>query len=238
MRHLVSVTTLFAVPSVNATIVVTSFDPTIFQPDIAAMDAALGLAGFTVEDFEDVNLSPGLSISLQNRDVGPFTTLPGVFNPATDPDAGLANSAWDGDSVLLNHVANDWPQVFGSDKASQEVVFHLTGGIKQVGLGLSHFQTVNGAHTLLVNGSSVGDISVLSGYSDGLDRNLYVRVAATGADQITTVSIQTAMENADGIMFDHVAFSVTAIPEDSAVAHLGVILLFVSFRRLRKRDSP
>lgn len=196
------------------------------------MDTALSITGFTIEDFEDVNLAAGLMVELEDRDFGPTTTLPGLVNPAT-AGTGFPDSVWDGSHVLLNHVDNLWPPVFGADPASKTILLHLPAGTKQFGMGLSHFQTANGVHNLKVNGSNMGDIGTFTNYADGVDRNLYIKLLATGSDTISTVAIETASENADAIMIDHVAFS--SVPEPSVFACFGAIGLVAIGWKLRNR---
>ena len=55
-------------------------------------DGSVGLQGATVEDFEDVNLAPGLSVfwNATAGTLGPVTVLPRTFAPDTDDPFGSA----------------------------------------------------------------------------------------------------------------------------------------------------
>ena len=71
-------------------------------------DGILGIAGFTIEDFEDTTLVPGLQIELSDTvsdDYGPTGTLPLLFNPVTNvpPNSDFFDPGrWDGDHIFLN----------------------------------------------------------------------------------------------------------------------------------------
>src|SRR2546428_13516273 len=61
---------------------VTAFDPSVWP----RTDAALGIAGFAIEDFEDAALVSGLQVEVRDStdNYGPTGTLPLVFGPTTD----------------------------------------------------------------------------------------------------------------------------------------------------------
>jgi len=64
--------------SCQAGFVVTSFAGSSYSANTVAMDAALGISGYTVEDFEDTALISGLTISFEglipeNKSGGRFT---------------------------------------------------------------------------------------------------------------------------------------------------------------------
>src|SRR5439155_18195439 len=82
---------------------VTAFDPTVWP----RTDAALGVTGYAIEDFEDSALVPGLQVEVSDStdNYGPTGTLPLVFDPNTDdPNAAkvFAAGVWDGAHVLIN----------------------------------------------------------------------------------------------------------------------------------------
>lgn len=72
--------------SCQAGYVVTAFAGTVYSANTAAMDAALGISGYTIEDFEDTVLIPGLTISFDGlipQDKS-YTSLPKTFDSASD----------------------------------------------------------------------------------------------------------------------------------------------------------
>lgn len=99
----------FAIPA-RAAFVVNYFGPASW----GAPDATIGVSGFTIENFEDTALAPGLMISRFGGVVGnfgPTATLPAssVFDPTTDPNTAagglqaFVSGVWDGSNVLINH---------------------------------------------------------------------------------------------------------------------------------------
>ncbi len=187
---------------------VVSFAPSQFNTNTQLMDQSLGLVGYTIEDFEDVNLVEGLTLEMVNPDLAPTSVLPQVYNPVH------ANNQWDGSRALVNHNQ----QIFTTNPPlSQITTFHIEDGATSVGIGLANFQNLTN-HQLLINGQVVADISTLPGFAFGVSaRNLYIRVDAEGGDAlISSFSIDEQFSNADGLVFDHVAFLDNAVPEPSS----------------------
>jgi hypothetical protein len=97
---------------VHAAFIVTGISAAQWQTN----DAALGMAGATFEDFEDVNIVPGLLIESQvpgTGGYGPTSTLPNTFDPrntaagGNDPVSNLFQAGlWDGTHLLINRVDN------------------------------------------------------------------------------------------------------------------------------------
>jgi len=83
---------------------ITAFGPASW----GVSDATLGVAGYTIEDLEDTTLATGLQIQFTSPSLGgygPTSTLPFVFNPATDDCcSAVLNSSliWDGTKGLVN----------------------------------------------------------------------------------------------------------------------------------------
>ena len=88
--------------SCQAGFVVTSFAGSSYSANTVAMDAALGISGYTVEDFEDTVLISGLTISFEGLipENKSYTSLPKTFDSAGDSQT--ANNFWDGTKVLTN----------------------------------------------------------------------------------------------------------------------------------------
>jgi hypothetical protein len=187
------------------------------------------IASATIEDFEDVNLIPGLTIRMggvpspfSNRMWGP---LPRVFNPSLAPSCcGIGGpyplNAWDGVGALTNGglggtgatgVSPGDGQFFDFQFADS-VVFVMNPPKQLFGVGLSNFQSLLSGdpprtdHELIVNGVSRGSLeSLLPGLVSGqYVKNRYLVITATSPDAIATVSIQN-MTLVDGMVFDKVA---------------------------------
>ncbi len=213
----------FALSS-NAAIVVTGFSPLQWQTS----DASLGLAGATIEDFEDVNLATGLQIQANSPGFGgygPTNILPNTFDPRNVANGGNDNvgnafeiGLWDGSHVLINRPDNRLTGTtdYGSLRWG-DVTFFLPAGIKIFGVAIEQNSL---SAPIIVNGVSVGSTGDFLTLTGG--RNGYLRIEATGTDAISTVLFDNQAFDAfstDGISFDHVAFSV---PEPSSIA-LGLM---------------
>lgn len=92
---------------------------------LGAPDATIGVSGFTIENFEDTALAPGLMISRFGGVVGnfgPTATLPAssVFDPTTDPNTAagglqaFVSGVWDGSNVLINHPGPSFSDLPGT----------------------------------------------------------------------------------------------------------------------------
>ena len=91
---LCAVMTLMLYPPLAISYVVTDFGPTTYDPDTAAMDAALGITGYVVEDFEDTELLPEISISTDKHPT-PMSTIEIMEDTA-------GSRPWDGAYSLHN----------------------------------------------------------------------------------------------------------------------------------------
>ena len=163
---------------------ITTAPGTVFDTDTAAMDAALGITGFQIENFEDVNLVNGLSIEYTDPDAGPVTVLPNLY----DPSARWQNNPWDGIYALANTPANqDWNDV-GFNQLAKVTTFHINGGVAAFGVGLANFQSDRTTHTLFVNGIDFGIIDGLPDFDSGIhQRNMYVIINAGQGESILSV---------------------------------------------------
>ena len=197
-------------------------------------DAAMGLNGFAIEDFEDVNLVTGfqVSVSSPNGGYGPTSTLPSTFKPSDDT-FGTAfqiggGGAWDGSHGLINTRTN---QTFSySDSGSWgTATFHFLGGASSAGFSVHQMDR---DALVLINGNSIGTVAGLtSGFLVNNGRHGFMRIDASGSDVINTIAIQDIQGNGDGYMFDHVAFN--AVPEPFSMVAMGAGLLALARRRRR-----
>ncbi len=200
---------------------INTFSGSLFSTNTTQMDDSLGIAGYTIEDFEDVNLVSGLSVSFTSPSSDPTTTLAQLHNPLAPIGGSLgpfANNTWDGSHALMNHVDNLFPSSAliqsGTPSVSRLTTFHLESGASSFGIGLANFQNVT-SHELLVNGLSVAVIPNLANFIFGVEvRNLYIRIDAEAGESISSVGIDTVGGSLDGLVFDRVAFS-GAVPEPS-----------------------
>lgn len=204
----------------------TTFGQAIYSADTAAMDAALGISGMSIEDFADTTLIPGLAIRFDNPNGGPLTTLPANFT-------FLAEQAWDNPgapSFLINR-----PDQLNQAPYS-DTTFLVAGGTSRFGIGLSNFQTFLNEADLLVNGTNFGHVSALPNYVDGgpTIKNLYLLVSADPGDApITSVTFDN-LDTVDAHLFDHLAIDAAAVPAPPAVWLLGTGLAALALRRGRR----
>ena len=87
--------------SVQAGFIVTGYPPASW----GAADAAIGLAHYTVENFESTTLNPNLRVGCESPagNLTPTSTLPNTFNPTNDPfGAAFQAGVWDGAGCLIN----------------------------------------------------------------------------------------------------------------------------------------
>ena len=209
----------------------TSVGPSVYTSDTAAMDAALGLTGLAIEDFEDTDLIQGLSVSWGSSTpvsvLGSLASFPGPV------------SEWDGTSILdnrLNHIPSNPPETF--------MTFYVSPGSTIFGFGLSQAEERrNPDHRILVNGIElIPDIGDLPGYldnglanSEGHSRNLYLIIEAEAGELIQSVQIDQGPVSPgfgiDGIHFDHVAMNV--VPEPNTALLLGFGLVGLGMKRRR-----
>ena len=185
---------------------VIGFDATVWPRS----DAELGIAGFQIEDFEDVNLVAGLQVELLGAatyNFGPTNTLPAAFDPVVD-DPNTASvfdtSVWDGTHALINRDIASTPIPIGYlDFEWGDTRFHFSPAITSFGASLQNTNLTN--TSLYINGAFEIDLASLLGTSSG--RNGYFRVDAGPAETISTVTIHNSSHSStsDALAFDHVA---------------------------------
>ena len=229
MRKFLLAVVLFLMSNGAQGFTFTSVGPSVYTSDTAAMDAALGLTGLAIEDFEDTTLVQGLSVSW-----GSSTPV-----SALDSLAFFGESEWDGTGILdnrLNHIP--------SNPLETLITFYISPGSTIFGFGLSQAEEFrNPDHRILVNGIElIPDIGDLPGYldaqsalADGHNRNLYLTIEAEAGELIHTVQIDQGPATAfglDRIQFDHVAMNV--VPEPSTALLLSLGLFAISLRRKRR----
>jgi len=219
-------------------------------------DASVGVAGYTIEDFEDVNLAAGLLVSRLNGaagNFGPTNILPAtsVFNPTTDPASvvqAFVRGTWDGSNVLINHpgpsFAASAPNWYSDSANWQDLEFTLPANTISVGFSVQQMEqagnqlTVNGFTVLssdLMNAlAAMGSDFEPYAFGSFRSRNGYVRIDATGGDTINTLRLDNA--GGDGFVIDHLAFQVASaeVPEPASLALLGLGVAAVGAMRRRR----
>lgn len=221
-----------AATSLFAGISVTPFGPSVFNANPAVMDAALGITGYTVESFTDTSLAPGLMYQLSSPSAyGPAAVTLATMQSTVDP--GGFNNHWDDNYILVNTFNNTFPD---NGFRALTTTFYFPAGTTSVGIGISNAQSASlpnqypvADHRLFINGVDFGLLESFSGFVAGRNRNIYLRMDATGIDTITSVAITTLNNRFDDVMiFDHIAF----IPAPGAAAALA--LCGVGFLKRRR----
>lgn len=197
-----------------------------------ASDAVIGVTGYTIEDFEDVNIVTGLQVGVTsvNGNYGPTSTLPNTFNPFTDSTAGTAfqfdgGGQWDGTRGMINTRTNrEFPYTESNSWGSM----HFTLAAAANSFGFS-FQQMDQADILQINGVSQGNLVTLTGWSPNGLRQGYLRIDGTAGSTISSIDIVNV--NGDGFMVDHMAFHTVPEPATFAAFGLGGLLLLALRRR-------
>jgi hypothetical protein len=180
-----------------------------FKPaDWGIDDSTLGVAGASIEDFEDTALVPGLSIAWESPagDVGPTQVLPHLFNPSTDDPFGTAfiGGTWDGVRCLVSARGN---QSFNYSVGANwgDVVLNFDPPQRRVGFSV---QQMDQAARLVINGRDAGDFTDISNLSFNGARQGYVRLDAKAGSRISSVRFANGRVGSfgDGLGIDHVAF--------------------------------
>jgi len=195
--------------------------PSAYSTDTAAMDSALGITGLVIEDFEDLDLVPGLRVATTNPDSTATSVLPNLY---LDGSGVFNNNSWDGPGALVNTV-NNWNWFCPDSNCALENIAQrrtfLLPGASKFGVGLGNFQAEIVDHAVLVNGVEVvGAIESLPGFVNGINvRNGYLVIKAGPGEVINEVSIELrqngtgtpiAGASGDGLIFDRLAFAPAA----------------------------
>lgn len=217
-----------------AAFIITGFGPAQW----GASDTTLGLAGLTIEDFEDVNLVPGLSVrtaTLLSGSYGPTGTLPNTFAPVTQDGNGNAFDlgVWDGTRALVN-TGNNQSQPYGSAGSFGDITLQFNPVASMVGFSLQQTEL---PIALFLNGSAVAftsNLQAAAGLSLSGGRIGYIVITATGSDVIGSLMLDNSA--GDGFVVDHVAFTPAAaagVPEPSTFGLAVAALVLGGWLRVR-----
>jgi hypothetical protein len=165
---------LFAIAPVRGeAYVISGFGPSSYDPDTAAMDATLGVLGFTIEDFEDAGLVPGLSVEFTHTGLGPMTSLPGLLD--SDPvffRRDFPNHAWDGSHILYTPQPSD---------IVSALIIRIAGGARSFGIALSDYHP--DTQLWAINGQLTGTVGQIPNFfATDTGRNGYLRIDASPGD--------------------------------------------------------
>ncbi|HVZ94074.1 MAG TPA: hypothetical protein VG797_06150 [Phycisphaerales bacterium] len=214
-RHLLFViaSTGAIAAAANAQFSYTGFGPAQW----GGTDAALGISGYTIEEFEDTTLVPNLNIGVNsangNRPLS--TTLPTTFNPFTDDLFGTAfiTGAWSGPNVIINTRTN-LSHSYSETGSWGDLLIQFDTPVSSVGFSLD--QAENDI-TLFINGQFRGSLFGLASLTTSGDRNGYVRIDATGAELISSITLDNG--GGDGWVIDHLAF----VPSPGMVGTISLL---------------
>lgn len=172
------------------------------------------ISGLVVEDFEDVNLWPGFSVtfSVWRNAANTITAAGPVTYTGTLPQAWLCSAdgfpanPWDGTHALVNGAGHDWASPFAAS-----VEFQFSPPQPGVGIGLSNVQTDAGSsftpHSLFVNGVDRINLEQLPGWtSQVFQRNRYIVIQGTDGELVSSFKI-VADTHFDGMVFDKLALA-------------------------------
>jgi len=217
---------VFAATIALATASYAGYSFTVIPPNQwGAPDATLGVTGYVIEDFEDVNLVSGLAVEVQslNGNMGPTSTLPNTFMPSQDifgtAFAFGGGGVWDGERGLINTRTNQTFS-YGDTNSWGDTVFHFANPASSVGVSLQQIE-LNGQ--VWIDGNVVTTFAAL-GFTFNGTRQGYLRIDAFGGDTISTLEFDNGSSGGgfgmgDGIMFDHLAFN--PVPEPATMIVLG-----------------
>lgn len=196
-------------------------------------DAQLGVAGYTIEGFEQTALATGLRVGTSSAggSLPLSNTLANLFSsPANDPGGAFAGGAWDGTRTLINtfnNIVGPYSNQ-GPNPVWGGVTFEFAGGARSVGFSLQQPEL---EIDVSINGISRGTLSSLVGTSaTSSGRVGYFRFDTSGGDVINTLTLNNRSSpggtDRDGWAIDHLAFSLVA--QTTVVPVPAALPLFLS----------
>jgi hypothetical protein len=240
---------------------ITFFPSTVFSSNPTILNQNVGITGYTIEDFEDKTLVPGLSITYSGSSfTSTIISLPNLSN--------TISQSWDGQHTLFNIPSNQFSN--GTECPSTEcaklTTLNFSNSITSVGIGLSGFQSVNPPpsspgdvpitnHRLLINGipfsQTIEQLAGANWKSASFQRNAYLRVDALPGESISSIGFEniTAFPSTEDLLaFDHLAIGSAAqppksVPEPSNIFGLGLLGLGLAATKVKgilskKAKSP
>ena len=239
---------------------ITFFPSTVFSSDPTILNQNVGITGYTIEDFEDKTLIPGLSITYSGGvSTSTITSLPDLSNQVSQ--------SWDGQHTLFNIPSNQLSNsVFcPSTECAKLTTLNFSNSIISVRIGLSGFQSLNPPpsapdnpitdHRLLINGipfsQTIEQLAGVNWKSANFQRNAYLRIDALQGESISSIGFEniTAVPSTEDVLeFDHLAIKSVAqpplsVPEPSNILGLGLLGLGLAATKVKgilskKAKSP
>lgn len=239
---------------------ITFFPSTVFSSDPTILNQNVGITGYTIEDFEDKTLIPGLSITYSGGvSTSTITSLPNLSNKVSQ--------SWDGQHTLFNIPSNQLSNsVFcPSTECAKLTTLNFSSSIISVGIGLSGFQSLNPPpsapdnpitdHRLFINGipfsQTIEQLAGVNWKSANFQRNAYLRIDALQGESISSIGFEniTATPSTEDVLeFDHLAIKSAAqppksVPEPSNILGLGLLGLGLTATKVKgvlskKAKSP
>ncbi len=195
------------------------YSPSTFTTNTPALNAALGIAGLTYNDFQVNALVGGLNVSTTNPASGPTTVLANIYNQAAE--GVFTNNLWAGGTGLVNTVNNGLWCCGGPTGQIATAITLTMPPSTVVGFGMGNFQSDVVDHAVFVNGQAqplipvIGNLPGFVSVINGL--NGYLVITAGPGETIASVTIQQYVKgtltvpadnisSTDGLIFSHVAF--------------------------------
>ncbi|QQS10059.1 MAG: hypothetical protein IPK69_05415 [Phycisphaerales bacterium] len=188
-----------------------------------ASDADLGIAGHTIEDFEDTTLAPGFRVAITSSigNLAPTSTLPSLMSAAADPfGTAFVDSNWDGSRVLLNTFDNQSKYYYTAGNWGNLTMYFDTP-VNSIGFSVQQMQRT-ATNRIIINGIDRGDMLNFLGLSATGLRNGYARIFSFDE---TIQSVTLTSTYGDGWTVDHVAYGVIPAPASAMVGVLGLGML-------------
>jgi hypothetical protein len=169
-------------------------------------NAAIGMAGAVIEDFEDATLVPRLQVewNAPAGDVGPTNTLPALFNPVAQDPFGNAFDlgVWDGQRGLVSGRGNQ-SYNYADGTNWGDVAFYFDPPAFAVGMSV---QQMDSQARVIVNDRDIGTYNQVTLLPVNGTRSGYMLLNSADSAIITSVRFANSRTDTtgDGIMFDHV----------------------------------
>ena len=238
---LLALAALTVVPQAKAGTILHFFSGSVYNPiNTAAMDATLGVTGYTIDNFETTTLLSGLTITLSGGvTTTTWASLPATFDQGFCP-GNLTVGAWDGTHTVTNATGNLTNNCFNPTNLAKTTTFNYGPGTSSLGIGLGNFQSPNSPlfpvtnHELFVNGVDMGVLETLAGsnWTPGITQNGYLVIDGTNGTSISSVAFEN-LTGSDFLEFDHLAVkpASSTVPEPATLLLLGSGLLALQMRK-------
>lgn len=183
-------------------------------------DAVLGISGLQIENFEDTQLLPRLSVGVVSNNglLAPTTTLPNLMVAGPDPfGTAFSNAAWDGTRILIN-TRNNQAQQYDVPGNWGDLTLRVNGGTDLIGFSIQQLQHTT-LNRVLINGQDIGSFAQFIGLPASASRNGYTVIRALDPDNLIR-SLTITAPSGDGFAIDHLAIG--NIPAPASVGLLAL----------------